>query len=181
MNPDKVVVHVVNRDRRDVVLDPLRERIGESREPANLHPHHQVLALDIRRADVLRVGVADERFLLASDAFRRTILSCARSAFIDRSAVTFNQGRVVHFIAESSRDGMEVYPQAIGGQLHAIGESALEILVHGDPSPNVPGVGIGSGQSGCDVLLFGRCGVLGFDRRGVGLRSFATLTGSGSV
>jgi hypothetical protein len=44
MNPDEIVVHVVDRDGRDVVLDLFGERIRESRESANLHPHGEVLS-----------------------------------------------------------------------------------------------------------------------------------------
>ena len=179
MNPNEVVVHVVDRDGRDVVLDLLRERIGESREPANLHPHREVLAFDIAGADMLGIGIADQRFLLAANAFRRAVLPCAGSTLIDRSTIPLNQGRIVHVIAESSRNRMEVDPQAVRGQLNPIRQTALKILnedlgrvpvavpdhpgadefrigVHRNPGPDIASVGIGGGQPRCDVLLFGR-------------------------
>jgi hypothetical protein len=37
-----------------VVLCLLGEGIRQPREPAHVHPHREVLALDVRRADVLR-------------------------------------------------------------------------------------------------------------------------------
>ena len=45
MNPDEVVVHVVDRKRSQMVFDFLRERIGEARKTAVVHPHGEVLAL----------------------------------------------------------------------------------------------------------------------------------------
>jgi len=42
MNPNEVVVHVMERQRGDVVLDLFRERIGQSGKPAHLHPERQI-------------------------------------------------------------------------------------------------------------------------------------------
>jgi hypothetical protein len=39
MNPDEVVVHVVQRDGHDVVFDLPGKRIGKSCKSANLHAH----------------------------------------------------------------------------------------------------------------------------------------------
>jgi hypothetical protein len=70
MNPAKVVMHVVDRYRSNVVLDLLGKRICEPREPAHVHTHGKVLALDVAGADMLRIRVTYNRFLLAASALR---------------------------------------------------------------------------------------------------------------
>ena len=47
MNPDEVVVHAVESNRRNVVFQFLGEGVSQSREPALLHPQRQILTLDV--------------------------------------------------------------------------------------------------------------------------------------
>lgn len=49
VNPQEVVMHEVNRNRVEVVLDFLTEAVRQAREPAHLHSHGEVLALDVAR------------------------------------------------------------------------------------------------------------------------------------
>ena len=51
----KVVVHEVERNRVRVHLDLLAEPVGQPSEAAHVHPHRQVLTLDVAGRDVLRV------------------------------------------------------------------------------------------------------------------------------
>jgi hypothetical protein len=60
VNPAEVVVHVVKGDRGNVILDLLGERIGQAGEAAHLHPHREILALDVAGADVLRVRASSD-------------------------------------------------------------------------------------------------------------------------
>ena len=53
MNPDKVVMHVVDRNRSNVVLDLFREGIRQPSESSDLYSHGQVLALHVAGALVL--------------------------------------------------------------------------------------------------------------------------------
>ncbi len=177
MNPDEVVVHIVDRDRGNMIFDLLGKPVRQSGESANLHPHGQILAFDIARADVLRIGATDQRFLLAADAFGRTIAH-TRAAFVHGAAVDFNQRRIVDFIVKVLCNCVEVVAQAISSQLNAIREAGFQILheesggvgvsapyhpsanqlsigVHGNPRPNVASMGIPRGQLRRDVLLFG--------------------------
>lgn len=66
MNPRGIVVHAEQRDGVHVVLDLFGERVGKPGESPHVHPHREVLALDIGRADVRRVGRTDERLLLGA-------------------------------------------------------------------------------------------------------------------
>ena len=73
MNPDKVVVHVVDRERRDVVLQFLRERISQSRHASNLHSHGKILPFNKARADMALIGISDLRLFLGPQAFGRGV------------------------------------------------------------------------------------------------------------
>ncbi len=64
-------MHRIDRYGMRVVLDFLGESIGQSGEPANLHPHGEILALGIARGDVPRVRLTHDALDLASDAFSR--------------------------------------------------------------------------------------------------------------
>jgi len=55
MDAGEVVVHVVERHRRRMVVELLREGVRQPRKPANRHAHREILALDVGRADVRRV------------------------------------------------------------------------------------------------------------------------------
>lgn len=52
MDFDEVVVHEVQRNRVRVHLDLLGKRIRQAREAAIVHPHRQVLTLDVGCGDV---------------------------------------------------------------------------------------------------------------------------------
>lgn len=68
MNPDEIIVHVVNRQRCQVILDLLRECICKAREAAILHSHGEILAFHVRRADVFPVRLANDGLALAANA-----------------------------------------------------------------------------------------------------------------
>ena len=67
MNANEVVVHEVERDSCNVVLDLLREAIGEAREAAHVHPHREILALH-GCADVFPFRLPGDFFSVAADA-----------------------------------------------------------------------------------------------------------------
>ena len=68
MDANEVVDHEVQGEHGDVVLDLLGEGVGEPGEPPVPHPNRQVLTLDVGRADVRGVGVADDGLGRAADA-----------------------------------------------------------------------------------------------------------------
>lgn len=51
-NPDKVILHQVNRHRSGVDLNLLTEAISRPRKAAHQHPHRAVLPLDLAGRDV---------------------------------------------------------------------------------------------------------------------------------
>jgi hypothetical protein len=71
--------------------------IRQTGEPVNVHPHGEVLALNVAGADVLGIGVAGYGRLLASRTFCRAIaLLCP---FL-RLTVQLDQHRVVDLAAK---------------------------------------------------------------------------------
>ncbi len=47
MDTDEIIIHEVDRYGMGVVLDLLLEGFGQPGEPAHVHPHGQVLALNV--------------------------------------------------------------------------------------------------------------------------------------
>jgi len=68
VDANEVVVHEMKRDGCDVMLDSLGETICEASKAAHVHPHGEVLALHVGRADVLGIGLASDFLALATDA-----------------------------------------------------------------------------------------------------------------
>lgn len=58
MHTAKVVMPEMQSNGMAVILNLFAESIGEARKAANAHAHGQGLPLNIRGADMLRVGVA---------------------------------------------------------------------------------------------------------------------------
>jgi hypothetical protein len=69
MDTNEIVVHEVNCDRMSVVLNLLRECIGEPDKAPDRHSHCEILALDVGRADVPRIGIAGNFVHARPDAF----------------------------------------------------------------------------------------------------------------
>lgn len=61
VDPAEVVVHEMQGQGVFEVLDLLREGVGQSGEPAHLHPHREVLPLGVTGRDVPEVGIALDR------------------------------------------------------------------------------------------------------------------------
>src|SRR5206468_3669350 len=68
VNAAKVVMHIVERDGGNMILNLLAERIGQASEAPDLHPHREILPLNVAGADVLRVRGADLSFFAARRA-----------------------------------------------------------------------------------------------------------------
>ncbi len=55
MDAAVIVIRKMQRDRCLQVLPLFRERIGEPRQSANLHPRGEVLAFNVRCANALKI------------------------------------------------------------------------------------------------------------------------------
>lgn len=61
VNPDELVLHVVDRQRGLMALDSFTEGVCESRKTAHRHAHGEVLALHERSANVLFIGRSTQK------------------------------------------------------------------------------------------------------------------------
>jgi len=73
MHAAEIVISEPKRDRRGVVLNFLRKRIGQTCETPYAHPHAEILALHKRCAYVLRIGIAHDGFHFTTDTGCRTV------------------------------------------------------------------------------------------------------------
>ena len=66
-----------------MVVEFFRERVRQPRAPPHGHPHREVLALDVGRADVLRVGRSADNLHLAANADGRTVARLSLVGLVD--------------------------------------------------------------------------------------------------
>lgn len=59
MNPAEVVAGEVQAERGPEVVSLLAEGVRQPRQPANLHRHCEILALDVGRTEPVAVGIAE--------------------------------------------------------------------------------------------------------------------------
>jgi len=125
MNPDEVVVHVVDRQRSGVVLNLLGECICQAREAAVAHSDCEVLAFDVTGADMLRVRASFDGFLFDPDALGWTVAPVPLGVYC---AVNLDEHGVVDIVSKSGLDSSQVRFQAVARQLHAVRESAGNVF-----------------------------------------------------
>ena len=128
MNPDKVVVHVVDRQRRQMILDLLAKGIRQSGETAVVHPDSEVLALDIAGADFLRVRASLDCLRFTADACRGAVAALAIGVDLP---VHLDEHGVVDVVAECCINRLQVRLVAVAGQLHAIGKAWRKVFHKG--------------------------------------------------
>src|ERR1700676_4305197 len=73
VNATKVIMHVVNRNRSDMILNFFEVRVCQASETSHSHSHREVLALDKTGGNVLRIETARDNHFAASDAFGGTV------------------------------------------------------------------------------------------------------------
>lgn len=69
----KIVVHIEEGYCVDLILDLLRESIGQPRESQHSHAHREVLTLNVTGGDLLRGGLPTDDLPLSPDTFRGTV------------------------------------------------------------------------------------------------------------
>ena len=60
VDANEVVVHMEQSQHSDVIFQLLAEGVRQPGEPPHIHPHVEILSLNVRRADMLRVGRTDD-------------------------------------------------------------------------------------------------------------------------
>src|SRR5437764_9768904 len=125
MNSAEIVVGEVQRDSSFQVRQLFAESICEPCQPAKLHPHREVLALNVRRADMVGIGIAAANFgyNLHDWAWGVPRISVRLAPL----AKQFYDLCEVHIQAETLRNHARVVNQAICSQLHAIRETTVQV------------------------------------------------------
>src|ERR1051326_5873534 len=123
----------MERNRRNVVFDLLRERICEPHESAHTHPHREILAADKAGRNVFRIWRSDHLMFLATRANCRTVALLPLLVV----AVDLDELRVIDFFTERLYDGIHVDCETVGCDLSAIRESGRHVRNEG-----ISGLGI---------------------------------------
>jgi len=125
VNSRKIVVHVVQRNRVNVVFKLLAETIGQPRESTHAHSHREVLAFNVARRNVL--GIRVSRYF----ANKRSKTLCGTVARIvgRRRTVNFHQLRIVDFRTESAVNSRQIGLMAVRRKLDTI-LKPLRKIVH---------------------------------------------------
>ena len=134
MNPHKVMMHVKQSDHMHVVLDLLREGVSQASEATHIHSHVEVLAFDVRSADVLGVGVTDTYDLFGALPLRRAVTFLAFRII----AVNLYQLGEVDIFRERISHGGQVHLMAVRGQLDSIRQAACNVLKEVRCTPGIP-------------------------------------------
>jgi hypothetical protein len=134
MNAAKVVVHMKQGQHSDVIFELLTEGVRQPGEPPHIHPHVEVLSLNVGRADMLRVGRTNDGLSLSAKTLRRAVTGCPLRIV----AIDLDQLRIVDIFRESIGDGSQVHLVAVSSQLHAIRQPACNVLKELRRTPGVP-------------------------------------------
>ena len=125
MNPAKIVVLEVQRDRVGVVLNFLGEGIRQPSKAVHLHSHREVLLLNVRRDDVSGDSIVRNDFHFGS---RDTSGAVATDRNAGISSIDFDELRVVYFADENCLNRFKLSPQPVGRELQAIDDSVGQIV-----------------------------------------------------
>jgi hypothetical protein len=96
MHSAKVVVHVEQRDHRDMVVQLFAEGVRQASEAAHVHPHVEILTFHETGRDVFLIRVADNFDALSAKTL------CGAVVFLSLGIIAENlhQLRVVDLISK---------------------------------------------------------------------------------
>lgn len=124
MNPHKIIVHVEQRDHRDMVVKFLTEGIRQSGKSTHVHSHVQILALYVAGRDMAKIGSTDQL-----DSFGpKTLRGAVTLLPFGIVAEDLDQLRVVDPFAEGVRHGSQVHLVPVRGQLDSSAQPARNVL-----------------------------------------------------
>ena len=134
MNAGEIVVHMKQRNHRNVVVEFFAERIRQTSEAAHVHPHVEILPFHVRRADMPRIRGTDDIYAFGPKTLRRAVTGLSLGV----AAVYLHQLRVVHRLCKRIRNGHQVHLVAVRGQLDSVRQPALNIPEKLRRTPGIP-------------------------------------------
>src|SRR5258708_4003761 len=120
----EIAIHKVKGHGVGMIVDPLRESVREPSKAAHVHPHREVLALDVVGTYVLRIGILAHRLHLTANADRRGV---SRLVF-KGSAVNLLQLSIVNIRPECTLNRFQICLVGVYGDLYSILDSTGAIL-----------------------------------------------------
>jgi hypothetical protein len=114
MNAREVVSHEMQRNHMNMVFDLLAKRVRQPREAAHVHPHREVLPLNVAGADMVGIRRARDGFLLRADANAGAVTAGRFS----RLALGLHQHGVIDVTTESFLPGPQVGTMTVRNELH---------------------------------------------------------------
>jgi hypothetical protein len=130
----EVMMHVVQREHSDMVVQLFAKGVRQASEASHIHPHVEILTLDVGSRNKLVVRVADDIHALCAKTLRGAV------AFLSFSGIAehLNQLRIVYSFAKRVRNGSQIHLMAVRCQLDSIRQSACYILKEVRRIPRVP-------------------------------------------
>ena len=125
MNPAKVVVHIMKRDRVLQILKLFAERVGQPGKPAHRHAHGKILPLNVARGNMLVVGSSADNRLASAHAYSGAI-SCLWTVL--RRPVNLLQHRKIDVFSKCILDRIQVGAMSVRRELYAAGQTFFQIL-----------------------------------------------------
>ena len=113
MDAAKVVVHEIQCDVVGQILNLLAEGVRQPRKSTHRHSHGEVLALDVQSRDVIRIRIACDYALCASDANRRAVFLFG----IRRRPIELVKRCIVDVVSKCSIDCHKIGSQAVSCKL----------------------------------------------------------------
>ena len=107
----KVVKHVVQADRVDLILNLLAVRVRQSRESSHRYSHGQILAFNEAGGDMVTIAIIANRLSPCADATWRRV---ARFMFTN-AAIEVDQHRIVNFAAGRAFDRFSMRAMTVAG------------------------------------------------------------------
>ncbi len=75
MLPAEIVMHEVQRNRSGMIGEFLAESVRQPGEPPHAHTHRKVLALNMRRANLIHIGTSENRHFISPNHGILTVLA----------------------------------------------------------------------------------------------------------
>ena len=113
VNPAKIIIREIQSKRSPVILPLLAESVCQPSEAPNLHPHREVLTLDMGRAYFLGVGMADNWDYLRGNHFSRRV-----APLIFRTGpIHLDELRKINARSKAHVDGINISLEAVRSDL----------------------------------------------------------------
>lgn len=133
MHAHEVVVHVEQRNRVNMILKLLAERVGQASEAPHIHPHVEILPFNKRSRNMLGIGIAGNGLRDCAKTLRGAVPSVSFKV----TSIDLDEHRVVYAALKRVGHGIQVHLMAVRRQLDAIRQTRFNITKELSSKPRV--------------------------------------------